>query len=200
MNFQHIKNNQSFLYLLFFIIININNCFSLLKPPAITFTQSPSSAEKQIIGDNKELESDGWLLSSIKTSAIGPVEWRRENFDEFESTEIANEYKLYLKIILHTTPEIKKLKQLKYLGEALNGSLAIIENKRDPKFDKVYSTIEEINRVKDLVSLVNDTRQKIKDIRKKIINYDKSKVYTYLNTVEYGEYFEEKKGIWILKE
>ena len=190
---------MSIIYLLFFVII-FNNCFSLLKPPAITFTQSPSSAEKQIIGDNKELESDGWLLSSIKTSAIGPVEWRRENFDEFESIEIANEYKSLLKIILHTTPEIKKLKQLKYIGEGLNGSLAILESKRDPKFDKIYNTKEEVNRVKDLVALVNETRQKVKDIRKNIKNKSNTPEYTYLNTVEFGEYFEEKKGNWILKE
>ncbi len=199
MNFQHIKSKMSIIYLLFFVII-FNNCFSLLKPPAITFTQSPSSAEKQIIGDNKELESDGWLLSSIKTSAIGPVEWRRENFDEFESIEIANEYKSLLKIILHTTPEIKKLKQLKYIGEGLNGSLAILESKRDPKFDKIYNTKEEVNRVKDLVALVNETRQKVKDIRKNIKNKSNTPEYTYLNTVEFGEYFEEKKGNWILKE
>ena len=199
MNFQHIKNKTPIIYLLFFIII-FNNCFSLLKPPAITFTQSPSSAEKQIIGDNKELESDGWLLSSIKTSAIGPVEWRRENFDEFESIETVNEYKSLLKIILHTTPEIKKLKQLKYLGEGLNGSLAILENKRDPKFDKIYNTKEDVNRVKDLVALVNETRQKIKDIRKSIKINSNTTEYTYLNTVEFGEYFEEKKGNWILKE
>jgi len=200
MNFLHIKNKTGFIYLFLQLLIVFNNCFSLLKPPAITFTQSPSSAEKQIIGDNKELESDGWLLSSIKTSAIGPVEWRRENFDEFESTEIADEYKLLLKIILHTTPEIKKIKQLKYVGEGLNGNLVIIESKRDPKFDKLYTTKEEIKRIKDLVSLVNDTRQKIKEIKKNTKNTDKTKEYTYLNTVEFGEYFEEKKGNWILKE
>lgn len=200
MNFQLIRNKFIRNIIIYFIIVIFLNCFSLLKPPAITFTQSPSSAEKQIIGDNKELESDGWLLSSIKTSAIGPQEWRRENFDEFESKEITDEYKILLKIILHTTPEIKKLKQLKYLGESLSGLLVILESKRDSNFDKIYKTKEEIIRVKELVKLVNDTRLRITEIRKNIKNNNKTYENNFHNTIEFGEYFEEKKGIWILKE
>ena len=91
-------------------LIPFHGCFSLLKPPPITFTQSQTAAERQMIGENKEIESDGWLLSSIKTSAIGPLEWKKDKLEEFKSLEQTEDFKVLYKIILHTTPEIKKLK------------------------------------------------------------------------------------------
>jgi len=173
-------------------------CFSLLKPPPITFTQSQTAAERQMIGENKEIESDGWLLSSIKTSAIGPVEWKKDKLEEFKSSEQTEDFKVLYKIILHTTPEIKKLKTLKYIGENLQGYLSIIEDKRDPSFDKIYPSQNDKKRIRELIALVNETRNKLFNL----IKDSKSKITTkeYLKTVEFGEYYEEKKGIWILKE
>ena len=179
-------------------IILFPGCFSLLKPPPITFTQSQTAAERQMIGENKEIESDGWLLSSIKTSAIGPVEWKKDKLEEFKSLEQTEDFKVLYKIILHTTPEIKKLKTLKYIGENLQGYLSIIEDKRDPSFDKIYSNQNDKKRIKELIALVNETRNKLFNL----IKDSKSKITTkeYLKTVEFGEYYEEKKGVWILKE
>ena len=179
-------------------LIPFHGCFSLLKPPPITFTQSQTAAERQMIGENKEIESDGWLLSSIKTSAIGPLEWKKDKLEEFKSLEQTEDFKVLYKIILHTTPEIKKLKSLKYIGENLQGYLSIIEDKRDPSFDKIYSSQNDKKRIKELISLVNETRNKLFNL----IKDSKNKITTkeYLKTVEYGEYYEEKKGVWILKE
>ena len=179
-------------------LIPFHGCFSLLKPPPITFTQSQTAAERQMIGENKEIESDGWLLSSIKTSAIGPLEWKKDKLEEFKSLEQTEDFKVLYKIILHTTPEIKKLKYLKYIGENLQGYLSIIEDRRDPSFDKIYSSQNDKKRIKELISLVNETRNKLFNL----IKDSKNKITTkeYLKTVEYGEYYEEKKGVWILKE
>ncbi len=179
-------------------LIPFHGCFSLLKPPPITFTQSQTAAERQMIGENKEIESDGWLLSSIKTSAIGSLEWKKDKLEEFKSLEQTEDFKVLYKIILHTTPEIKKLKSLKYIGENLQGYLSIIEDKRDPSFDKIYSSQNDKKRIKELISLVNETRNKLFNL----IKDSKNKITTkeYLKTVEYGEYYEEKKGVWILKE
>ena len=178
--------------------ITFFGCFSLLKPPPITFTQSQTAAERQMIGENKEIESDGWLLSSIKTSAIGPVEWKKDKLEEFKSLEQTEDYKVLFKIILHTTPEIKKLKTLKYIGENLQGYLSIIEDKRDTSFDKIYPSQNDKKRIKELIVLVNETRNKLFNL----IKDSKNKITTkeYLKTVEFGEYYEEKKGVWILKE
>ena len=52
-------NKVSILALLISISL-FTNCFLNLKPPPITFTQSQTAAEKQMIGEDKELEKDGW--------------------------------------------------------------------------------------------------------------------------------------------
>ena len=175
------------------------NCFSLLKPPPITFTQAQTVAEKQMIGENRELEPDGWLISSIKTSAVGQINWRKEFSDEFPSPQVEEEYKILFKIIVHTTPEIKLLKQLKYLGEGLDGSLTILDNKKDVKFDKLYKSSEDKKRIIELVKLVNDTRVKLNKIRNSLKSKTE-KNENYISLVETGEYYEEKKGSWVLKQ
>lgn len=192
--FYNIINNLLYLYLLIFI-----SCFSLLKPPPITFTQSQTVAEKQMLGDNKELQPDGWLISSTKTSALGPIEWRKEYREEFENPKDGEEYRLLLKIIFHTAPEIKNLKQLKYVGENMEGSLSILEAKRDPKFDKIYRKEEQKKRANELIQLVNKTRMRIKELlvqNKKVNMILHNKSFP----AEIGEYYEERKGIWIIKE
>ena len=70
--------NKFYISMYFLIVLFFVNCFSTLKPPAITFTQSQTAAEKQMIGEDKELEKDGWLISSIKTSSHGSDEWKKE--------------------------------------------------------------------------------------------------------------------------
>jgi hypothetical protein len=197
MKYQPISNNVfNFFWVILFI--PFLGCFSLLKPPPITFTQSQTAAERQMIGENKEIESDGWLLSSIKTSAIGPVEWKKDKSEELKSPEQTEEFKILNKIILHTTPEIKKLKNLKYIGENLQGYLSIIEDKREITFDKIYPNQNDKKRIKELIALVNETRNKLFNLLKDSKNIVSTK--EFLKTVEYGEYYEEKKGVWILKE
>jgi hypothetical protein len=197
MKFQLINKNDFNFYMIVSFIPFLG-CFSLLKPPPITFTQSQTAAERQMIGENKEIESDGWLLSSIKTSAIGPVEWKKDKSEELKSPEQTEEFKILNKIILHTTPEIKKLKNLKYIGENLQGYLSIIEDKREITFDKIYPNQNDKKRIKELIALVNETRNKLFNLLKDSKNIVSTK--EFLKTVEYGEYYEEKKGVWILKE
>jgi len=197
MKFQLISK-YAFKFFMVIFLLPLLECFSLLKPPPITFTQSQTAAERQMIGENKEIESDGWLLSSVKTSSLGPVEWKKDKLEDFKTSEQNEEFKVLYKIIFHTTPEIKKLKTLKYIGENLQGNLSIIEDRRDPSFDKIYPSQNDKKRIKELIALVNETRNKlfnlIKDSKNKVTSRE------YLKTVEFGEYYEEKKGVWILKE
>lgn len=190
-------------YKLFLLLIitstSFYNCFSLLKPPPITFTQSQTVAEKQMLGENRELEPDGWLISSIKTSTVGPIEWRKEFIEEFGDPIEAEEFRKLLKILFHTAPEIKNLKQLHFVGENLKGKLTILETKKDPKFIKFYRTEEKKKKAIELIDLVNKTRDRLNEIL--IKNKKRDNVSSnYTQTVEVGEYYEEKLGIWILKE
>ncbi len=186
---------------LFFIVpllATILNCFSLLKPPPITFTQTQTAAERQMIGEIKEIDSDGWLLSSIKTSAIGPVEWKKDKMEDLGLGDKLEEYKILSKVLVHTTPEIKRLKGLKYVGENLKGNLSILEDKREKSFDRLYPKQDDKKRVMELVQLVNDTRNKFFELIKN--TKLKGGPQEYRKTVEHGEYYEEKGGVWILKE
>lgn len=152
-----------------------------------------------MLGENRELEPDGWLISSIKTSSFGPIEWRREFNEEFTDPKDADEFRKSLKIIFHTAPEIKNLKQLHYVGENLKGMLSILENKKDGKFSKFYRTEDQKTRARELVGLVNRTRERINEILQKNKKKD-NKNSNYTQSVEVGEFYEDKQGVWILKE
>jgi hypothetical protein len=185
----------SCLILLYFTLTLSMNCLKL-KPPPITFTQSQTAAEKQMIGSDRELESDGWYISSIKTSAHEPNEWRK---NEIESHNEQNfEFSSLLKILTYTNTEIKLLKKMGYIGEGLDGTLHI--QKEIPiYFSNTYKTNEEKKRVVELIQLVNKSRlelYKLKESEQPSKDFRK----VFYNEVEPGELYEYKSNNWIMKE
>jgi hypothetical protein len=173
-----------------------------LRPPPITFTQTQTAAEKQMIGEEKELEKDGWLISSIKSSSSGPDDWKRETVEEFPDPAKRKEYYTLVRIIAYTAPEIKKLKGYSVIGEGLDGSLHTLNVSRDTKFEQEYKTPEQKKKMEDIINLVNATRKKIREFKQEMPSSKdkkepepKSNLEYYNNSFE-GEYIEIKKGQW----
>lgn len=204
-----------FIFLSFIVIFMLPGCFSILKAPSITFTQSQTIAERQMIGEDKELEKDGWLISSIRASASGTEDWKKDSaIDSDELTE-DKEYVTNLKILAYTASEIKKLKMQGVVGETLDGLIGFNplykpKPSKNPKTDS--SETENKERTQQIVSLVNNCRTQLMNSRetyfkkrpdvndKKIAEYQRKLRQDYHEQTEYGEFYEIKKGKWAIKE
>lgn len=190
-----------------FLVFTLSRCFSELRAPAITFTQTQTAAEKQMIGEDRELEKDGWLISSIKTSSSGTEDWRRDETEEEKSSETAKEIISLQRSLAYTAHEIKTLKLAGVLGEGLDGQLHRVDTKTEN--DK-FSSPESQKKIDELTRLVNTHRTNLRKIfiaRKKNLlteeqlkEYQKSIQLEYYNAVETGEFFEKGKGKWGKKE
>lgn len=193
------------------LIAPLAHCFLNLKPPPITFTQSQTAAEKQMIGEDKELEKDGWLISSIKTSSSGSDEWKKDTLLYEESGFKDKDYYSLLSIIAYLAPEVKSYKSKGILGEGLNGLLQKPNIPLPKQIQEEYSSSEKRNRIEEVTRLVNDSRVRIYETRilsesrsektkSEDINKLKEKIIlTNYNNAEAGEYIEVSKGKWVKK-
>ena len=200
------KNN-----LILFLILYITFFESCtVRLPAITFTQSGTAAEKQMIGNDKEIEKDGWILSSVKTSALGSEIWKRENLNnEIYLPENDEEVILHLKRIAYLAPEIKLYKNKAFVGEALDGKVKVNPNLNLTKYSSEYPDVKA--RVEEIIRLTNESRSylhtkkseridtEFKDPKKANTEKNKS-IFIYYNLVEDGEYYEISKNKWVKKE
>jgi uncharacterized protein YdbL (DUF1318 family) len=197
----------------FFLLINflfLNFCFSELRPPPITFTQTQTAAERQMIGEDRELEKDSWLVASIKSSTSGVEDWQSEIKDEFSDSKKQEEYIVLQRIITYTASEIQKLKSFGMVGESLDGNLKLINETKSLKFEKDYSTLESKKRVQELIELVNQTRNRIRQLKLEVYKdklspeeykkLEKTLLLEYWENTLIGEYYENPKGKWRQKE
>ena len=200
------KNNLILFIILY--IIFFESC--TVRLPAITFTQSGTAAEKQMIGNDKEIEKDGWILSSVKTSALGSEIWKRENLNnEIYLPENDEEVVLHLKRIAYLAPEIKMYKNKSFVGESLVGKVKVNPNLNLTKYSSEYPDVKA--RVEEIIRLTNESRSflhtkkseridtEFKDPKK--ANTEKNKnIFIYYNLVEDGDYYEISKNKWVKKE
>ena len=200
------KNN-----LILFLILYITFFESCtVRLPAITFTQSGTAAEKQMIGNDKEIEKDGWILSSVKTSALGSEIWKRENLNnEIYLPENDEEVVLHLKRIAYLAPEIKMYKNKAFIGESLDGKVKVNPNLNLTKYSSEYPDVKA--RVEEIIRLTNESRSflyskkseridtEFKDPKKANTEKNKS-IFIYYNLVEDGDYYEISKNKWVKKE
>lgn len=173
-------------------ILNLNHCFSELRAPPITLTKTLTSAEKQMLGEDKELEKNGWIIASIKSSSTGAEDWR--SFQEESANMEILEAK---KVLVYTSYEIYNLKKQGILGESISGNLEFVTKQ---------NTLPEKERLESIVRLVNQSRVKLREAqlfsKKQSLSIETLKKLEeelkleYWRSVEKGMYFEESKGNW----
>lgn len=191
---------------LLFVSAFIFNCGLTLRPPAISMTQSQTSAEKQMIGESKDLEKDGWIISSIRTSASGSDIWEKEILDkEIPEGELDETTFTALKTLAYLAKEVRDNKKKDFVGEALDGQVKINPLLNESRFKKQFP--ESKKRIEELLNLVNNSRKVVYDNKvqklsnanlkeKELIKKKEAYLLSYYQLVEDGEYYEVKRGKW----
>lgn len=193
--------------ILSFILINLDNC--VVKLPPITFTQSGTAAEKQMIGDEKNIEKDGWILSSVKTSAIGSNVWKREKLDSDISITIEDgEYLLHIKRLSYYAPEMKLYLSRGFIAESLSGKIVLNPLIKQSRYNSEYSEYK--SRIEEALKLINESRDFI--YKKKISYLEKTEnkpdkirqksseiLLTYYNLASEGDFIEISRNKWARK-
>ena len=166
-----------------------------ITPPSITFTQTQTAAEKQIVGEKRDLEDNGWLIASAKTSSSGSEDWRKPSIEE----TYGKRYTESARLLVYLDDELQSYKRSGYIGESFNGEIhERSEGKPDEKDKK---------RIAELISLVNKHRKVLLEER---VVYEKKRKKTlgkleenlklyYFNQAKKGEYVETEPEKWIKK-
>ncbi|HMV41082.1 MAG TPA: DUF1318 domain-containing protein [Leptospiraceae bacterium] len=195
---------------IFPILILMNCTFLSLRPPAITFTQSQTAAERQMIGEGKDLEKDGWIISSIRTSASGSDVWEKEILDkEIPEGELDEVTYTALKRLAYLSKDVRDFKKKDFIGEALDGQIKINPLLNESRFKKQFP--ESKKQIDELIQMVNESRrivyesklQKLNSMNLKeqeLIKKKDALQLSYYQLVEDGEYYEAKRGKWGRKE
>ncbi|RHX83000.1 DUF1318 domain-containing protein [Leptospira stimsonii] len=181
----------------------------IIKSPLITFTQTQTSSEKQMIGEDRILEKDGWLISSIKTSSAGSEIWKKDYSGDTFSQGDKN-ILMSLRALAYLAPEIKTWKEEGFLAEGRDGKLRINPSAAEAGIKNELSKKEIKSRIDSIVALANEHRNKVISVKIGAETKTDSKEsstdvrshleQTWYRLVEKGEYYEKSPGKWVRKE
>jgi hypothetical protein len=206
-------------FFLFVISIFLFQC-SIVIPP-ITLTGTKTAAEKQIIGEQTELEDDVWMISSAKTTSVVDLKLTDDS-KEAAQTENRFTYKAF-SIMDAFFAELAQLKKDGVVGESNKGLLAnlllekgvkiqpdILE-KYNPKYknDKIQGrsyrtlieTVKQINNARNYLVegyIVNQKRINpgFQVNREELMKSQKDK---YFASSLVGEYLQKESAEWYKK-
>ncbi|MDX1958689.1 MAG: DUF1318 domain-containing protein [Leptospiraceae bacterium] len=197
---------KSFIQFLSLIII-FSNCYPKI---VITLTQTPTASEKQMLGEGKFIEKDGWIISSIRTSVTGADIWEKEVLEPaIPDKDLDDETYIALRRIAYLSGELREYKKKGFIGESLDGTVKINPKLKDMKEREEFPKFKE--RIDAALKLVNDSRQIV--LQKKITlvskenlkeaelqNRKRELLLKYYSIVEEGDFFEVSNNNWIRKE
>ena len=206
-------------YLLIAVILSSFQCAIIIPP--ITFTGTKTATEKQIIGEQTELEDDVWMISSAKTTSEVDVGSDEELVVKRRAIEKENKHMYLAFSILDIYSEyLAELKKDRVVGENSKGLLSNLINVKSieleeeirEKYNKKYKndkirgksysmlikTIEQVNIARGHLLegyIVNQKRlnPQFKPNKKDMFSRLKERYY---KAALKGEYIQNDKGQW----
>ena len=171
------------------------NC--TINPPKVEMTGEKTSLENQILGTYREIESDVWMIASVRsTGAIGLKPENRFISDEKRKVIEAIQNRRFNK------DDIDEYKALGVIGENNRGYLTFLDN-TDIKLTEDYKKI--------LYEIMNEENRDRKIIMERVISVDPKlsledmpeieKVFANQNRqqAKKGEWIQLVDGKWIRK-
>ncbi|WP_246032062.1 DUF1318 domain-containing protein [Leptospira fluminis] len=185
-----------------------------IKAPLITFTQTQTASEKQMLGEDRSLEKDGWLIASIKTSSSGSEIWERDLVQEEFSDPADRTFYIALRTLAYLARETKEYLSAGLLAEGLDGKIRMNPKSKEVGADKALAKEEFRTRLSELIKITNENRELVvqSKFRKDFSRHEKpltekekamvkqSLVLTWYKSVASGEYYESSTGVWKKKD
>jgi hypothetical protein len=197
-------------------------CFGTIVVPPVTITGQKTAIEKQIIGEQTELEKDVWMISSAKTAEHAEMDAKPKEIRRSMEQENANTYRAFLKFEMFSG-HLAQLKKDRVVGEnnkgfvanLLNEKAAIPEETRkkytaanadEPELGRPYrtllQTVKEINEGRILAARGYVQNQKranaaFKATEKEVLASQKDK---YQQASLKGEWVQAEDGTWTVKD
>ncbi|TGL59780.1 DUF1318 domain-containing protein [Leptospira jelokensis] len=173
-----------------------------LKVPPITITNAQTAAEKQMVGEDRELEKEGWMIGSIQSSTNG-----QNNQERLAKEDSDPEIRAHRVRLNYLSTEIKKYKADGILGETPLGFVKINPLASSLPTYVHYEIPAKRKRVEDVILFLNESRKFImeKEIstqKKKgkkedeLLKLKQSLIDEYYKNISIGEYFETTLGRW----
>lgn len=192
-------------FILILTLFYFNQCQALInfKVPPFTITNAQTAAEKQMVGEDRDLERDGWLVSSIQSSSGGASNSKKANNPSEEDSKFFG----HLQRISYLSSEVKRYKIHGMIGEGIAGILKINPLANTSPFFGQYDLPARKKRIDDVVSLVNESRkvvsekqvevEKIKGTKEEELKLLKQSIVDgYQKNVVKGEFYESSLGKW----
>jgi hypothetical protein len=197
-------------------------CFGTIVVPPVTITGQKTATERQIIGEQTELEKDVWMISSAKTSEHAALDAKPKEIRNSMEQENANTYRAFLKFDLFSA-HLAQLKKDRVVGENNKGFVANLllesaevpaESKKkydaeladEPDLGRPYrtliQTVKEINEARILaargyVESQKRANKEFKATEKEVLAAQKSK---HQQSALKGEMIQADDGAWAPKE
>ncbi len=196
--------------LIIFLIYLSMMQFCTLRIPSVTFTETPTAAERQMVGTDKNLEKDGWILSSVRTSASGSEIWEKEVLDDtFSDKNLSPEIMASLRRIAYLSAEIREYRKKGFVGETLDGKAAVNPRWKESRDASEFEKSKD--RISDVLALMNESREVVYNKKIELLQSEKLSppdfesrkrqiLLRYHSMTEEGEYFESAKGKWTIRQ
>ena len=186
--------------------------------PPITLTGSKTAIEKQIIGEDNEIEEDVWLISSVKT-VQGKKEQELSSKKAKDSKKNSLTYKA-IAILDVFEPYLSKLKKDLVVGEDQNGFVSnlFLEKKvnppkeaykkydaklaQDPEKGRPYrmliETVKQVNKARNMLvkGYIIHQKNKNRDYKPNRISLLQEMRLKYQSLTLPGRYIQKSNGVW----
>ncbi|MCB1309826.1 MAG: DUF1318 domain-containing protein, partial [Leptospiraceae bacterium] len=177
-------------------IIRKGSCISIDIPP-ITLTPARTAAERQLIGEEGEVEEDGWLIaSSQSTSEYDGVSGGQAVEGQGTMTALRR-YHVETGVIEFYNEPVREYRAARVLGEGYDGRLHPVPAEVAPRQGR-YRNPEEMAIAAQIASEVNRAREWLYSYHSQNAPADQSEDIEkkYLRRF----YLEARSGEWVLDE
>ncbi len=197
-------------------------CFGTIVVPPVTITGQKTAIEKQIIGEQTELEKDVWMISSAKTAEHAELDNKPKEVRRSIEQENSHTYRAFLKFELFSG-HLTQLKKDRVVGENNKGYVSNLllekadipeemrkkysaEKADEPELGRPYrtltQTVKEINEARTLAARGYVQNQKrankaFKATEKEVLASQKEK---YQQAALKGEVVQADDGSWTVKD
>ena len=174
-------------------ITGFSSCIAIDLPP-ITLTPSRTAAERQLIGENVEIEKNGWLIASARSVHTLPGNQASGKSEESGPEDPLRQYYREMSVLDFYRDVLDRLKTDGILGESDQGKVLPVPESISPRIGK-YRNPGEVDHALRIAKEVNRSRESVfRYLQKKEGDPDLRK--RFLQQTRKGEWIHTNESGW----